>query len=268
MNTVPEILAAIQATLSRVSSAIDIPEACEDPDGEIKYFLDRAFLQTRLFLEAKGLPRMLSALEQLHNEAKVDCLKTDFQSGEEYSVWGEQLHSFLNAIEVTYVENPSGSVTKDIIEILRAIQYSITDRKCFIGPPESEADVHARIEAVLRCAFPDLLNKPQVTKPIKNFEPDTGLPSVRTLIEYKYVTSIEDAKRVSGEILADTRGYISPEWDKFVYVVYETKRVKRESEWEQLMQRSGVGGNTKVIVISGEEPKPKRGNKARLPIQQ
>ena len=112
-----------------------------------------------------------------------------------------------------------------------------------------------RTEAVLRCIFPDLRTKPPVPKPIKNFEPDTGLPSIRALIEYKFVENEQDAKRVSGEILADTRGYVSKDWDSFIYVVYETRRIKRENEWQELMRESGVGENTKVIVISGEEPR-------------
>jgi hypothetical protein len=100
-------------------------------------------------------------------------------------------------------------------------------------------------------------------KAIKSFVPDTGLPPVRTLIEYKFVESAEDAKRVSDEILADTRGYVSKEWDKFIYVVYEARRVKRETEWEQLLRISGIGDNTRIIVISGEEPKRKGKNQAQ-----
>jgi fructose-1-phosphate kinase PfkB-like protein len=38
-------------------------------------------------------------------------------------------------------------------------------------------------------------------------------------------------------------------------VVYETKRIKPESQWRQLLRQSGVGANTDVVVISGEEPR-------------
>jgi hypothetical protein len=263
MNNIDEILGAIRASLSEVSNATYNPGACDDPSGEIKYFLERAFLQTRLLLEAYNLPRMLDALESLHNSAKTDYLKTAMDvDGDEYSVWGAKLYNFLDALKIVYAGNPSGSVTKDIIEILRGTQYAITDPKCFTCPPKSESDVHVRIEAVLRCLFPDLLTKPSIPKAIKSFEPDTGLPSVRTLIEYKFVESLGDAKRVSDEILADTRGYTSKDWDKTIYVVYETRRVKRESEWEHLLRSSGVGNNVRVVVISGEEPKPKRKNQA------
>jgi hypothetical protein len=76
MNAASKVLAEVRATLREVNDAIDHPEWEEDPKGRIAYFLNRAFLQTRAFLEANGLLRMLDALERLHNEAKLNYLKT------------------------------------------------------------------------------------------------------------------------------------------------------------------------------------------------
>lgn len=146
-------------------------------------------------------------------------------------------------------------MSKDVIEILRATQYSITDEKCFPSPPANENELHARMEAVLRCVFPDLLHKPPIAKQIKNFQPDTGLPSIQTLIEYKFMADAGEEKRIAEEVLADTRGYVSEEWTKFIYVIYETKRIKPESHWKQLLRTSGLESNTEVIVISGEPPR-------------
>jgi REase_DpnII-MboI len=120
--------------------------------------------------------------------------------------------------------------------------------------PGNEDDVHVRVEAVLRCVFPDLRRKPPVAKQIKNFHPDTGIPSIGTLIEYKFMRDDAEAKRITDEILADTRGYDSKEWKNFVYVIYETQRIRPESQWRQLLRESGVTTNTEVIVISGEQP--------------
>jgi len=108
----------------------------------------------------------------------------------------------------------------------------------------------------LRCVFPNLKHKPQLTKPIKNFEPDTGLPSIRTLIEYKFISNKLQAKTAAEEVLADTRGYISREWETFIYVIYETRRIKPESEWKQLLKECNVQ-NTEIIVLSGEPVKKK-----------
>ncbi len=108
---------------------------------------------------------------------------------------------------------------------------------------------------MLRCVFPDLLHKPPIAKQIKNFQPDTGLPSIHTLIEYKFMSDQGEEKRIADEVLADTRGYVSDDWTNFIYVVYETKRIKPESQWRQLLRQSGVGADTDIVVISGEEPR-------------
>ena len=59
---------------------------------------------------------------------------------------------------------------------------------------------------MLKCVFPDLKHKPVLTKQIKNFEPDTGISSSATLIEYKFLSRAEDVGPLADELLADTRG--------------------------------------------------------------
>jgi hypothetical protein len=106
----------------------------------------------------------------------------------------------------------------------------------------------------IRWVFKDLKHKPSIGKAIKNFEPDSGLPSARTLVEYKFVASDGDVKRIADEVLADTRAYVSKEWDKFIYLIYETRRLKHESQWMELLRSSSVDDNTQIVVICGEEP--------------
>ena len=165
-----------------------------------------------------------------------------------------RLSQYVRAVDTTFGTMASTTVTKDLIDILRNAVYSITNASYFVSQPANESEVHNRFEAVLRCVFPDLRHKPPIGKPIKNFVPDTGLPSIQTLIEYKYVANQEDVTRVVDEVLADTRGYVSPQWDKFVYVTYETRRLKPESQWRESLSASGVGDSTQILVISGEEP--------------
>jgi hypothetical protein len=261
LNPVAAILAAIRASLAKADKEAGNWEqrAAEGDEQElVEYFVERAFIQTMVFLEAAGLPHALEAVTHLNDQAKKKYAAVAGYSEGLYLVWAAKLQSYLEAIETAFVGEKPGTVTKELIDILRATQYSITDRNCFQHAPAGEEDVHARIEAVLRCVFPDLRHKPPIAKPIKNFEPDTGLPSLRTLIEYKYVATKDDVKRVVGEVLADTRGYVSKEWERFVYVIYETLRLKPESEWMHMLQESGVGDNTRVVVISGERPEKRR----------
>ena len=101
----------------------------------------------------------------------------------------------MYSIEAVYGLTSPQVVSRDVIEVLRATLYAITDANCFSGPPENESDVHNRIEAVMRCIFPDLQHKPPIPKSVKNFEPDTGLPSIRTLVEYKFIESKNDVRQ-------------------------------------------------------------------------
>jgi hypothetical protein len=171
---------------------------------------------------------------------------------EPYPKWMGRFYQYLRAIETIGGAEIEHSVTKDLTEILRATEYPITDVKLFGSVPNSEDDVHRRIEGILRCVFPDLKHKPRITKQIKNFEPDTGLPGIQTLIEYKFIAKATDAPIIADQILADTRGYHSREWNSFVYVIYETNRFKPEREWNQMLRECGVPDNTSVIVLSGE----------------
>ena len=258
MRPVPEILATIEETLGKADSILWQASKSGDIEFEpgdkelIRDYLDRAFLQTMFLLEVSGHPRMLSQLEERHRAAKQDYSAIQMTPDlDPYLTWSNELRQFLSAIEATLGEPRSALVSRDVVDILSNCQYAITD-PCFPEPPKGEAEVHERIEAVLKCLFPNLKNQPSVTKAIKNFEPDTGLPTLRTLIEYKFISDAGDAKRVADEVLADTRGYISEQWDRFIYVIYETHRIKPESEWNELMRASGVGENTKVVVLAGE----------------
>jgi hypothetical protein len=257
---------AIRASLTKADNAFEELKY-SSPDSAIasyhqeivEYFIERAFIQILVLLDTLNLSRTYEQVHNIYHQAKEKGFSKEVAVADEpYLISAEVLRDYIAAIEASCGLYPFVPVTKDLVTILRATQYTITDRKLFGNPPSNESDVHARIEGVLRCVFQDLRHKPQLTKPIKNFEPDTGLPSVRTLIEYKFVSSEQDAKSVADEILADTRGYVSKDWDTFLYVIYETHRVKPEVEWRQLLRECEVGNNTDVIVISGEPPKLER----------
>jgi hypothetical protein len=156
-------------------------------------------------------------------------------------------------------------VTKDVESILRAATYPLCDKNLFDGPPSDEATLHQRLEGILKCIFPDLQRKPRLTKPIKHFEPDTGIPSIHTLIEYKFLSSRDQVASIADELLADTRGYHSKDWTSFIYVIYETSRIKPENEWRQLMRDCDVDSrSTTVVVLTGEDGAGKQ-RKKRLP---
>jgi len=259
MNSTDEVLATIRGLISEANVSFD-----EGTDAAWR--VESAFLHMRIFLEIAGLPQTLKSFQKLEARArnKWDATEIDHEAGgEPFLLWAGKLYQYVRALEASLGQSRATIVTKEVVQILRATQYSITDKNCFQGPPADESEVHVRVEAVLRCIFPDLLHKPPIAKQIKNFQPDTGLPSIGTLIEYKFMSNQGEEKRIADEILADTRGYFSKEWKNYIYVIYETKRIKPESHWRQLLRDSGVKPDTEVVVISGEEPYRKAAPKMR-----
>jgi hypothetical protein len=191
----------------------------------------------------------------MFEDARGKLGMSEMGEDEPYLVWAAKMHLVLNSLETIILQTPRLNPSSEpLLSFLGESLYAITDKKCFALPPASEDDVHLRIENVLRCAYPDLLHKPALAKPIKNFIPDTGIPSVRTLIEYKFVGSDMDAKRVADEILTDTRAYEDPGWCHFIFVIYETKRFRSHRQWEDFLRQCGTADKADIVVLCGEAP--------------
>ena len=163
----------------------------------------------------------------------------------------------MTFIEAMYFPSDSKGTAQDVktlIELLRNAEHYVVHRRLFTWPPCSEADVHERLEELLACVFPDCRHKPALPKPIKSFVPDTGLPSLATFIDYKYIDSRGAVKRICDEILADIGGYQSPGVKHLVFVIYETNRFKRERDWQQLVDEAEPKTPVTAIVLKGVRP--------------
>lgn len=260
-QTTPEKL---QAALADVRTAfVDADRALFDWEiiggerhtkGNVEWAVELAFLKLITLAEILGLTSLRQELSELRESAREKGFtETEMGPDEPDLTWIITLRLYYHALKPLIQEPASEgqTITKDLTSILRAANYTINDTDVFPSAPASEREVHLRIESILRCMFPDLVTKPRIGKPIKNFEPDTGLPSIKTLIEYKFLSQKKDAPLVADQVLADTRGYTSSEWRHFLYLLYETKRVKPEAEWNRLLRSCGVPPNTNIIVLSG-----------------
>lgn len=234
---------------------------------EPSWLIESCFLQLLTVAEALDLPEFRRMAYEEYSAVKVSnkgFTESEIDpDGDPYSIVLGRIRCYTHVLENLFPTDKETTVTKDLLQIIRDIHYVITDTAVFQNTPKNEKDVHLRIEAILKCVFPDLKHKPALTKQIKNFEPDTGIPSLRTLVEYKYLSRREDIGPIADQVLADTRGYTSKDWTRFLYVIYETNRFRTESDWNLFLRESGVPINTTMVVLGGEPSAKEQVNKRR-----
>jgi hypothetical protein len=262
-ENIHQAITRLKASLISVGNLFDEYILSDDEWLNPSWNIEKCFLQLLTIVESLGLTKLHEMVLTEYENAKETkgrfLVATTTPDGEPFPATLSKLRQFLSTIEQFYPSDEPTKITKDLWQIIRDIHYTITDKVLFGSVPQSEKDVHIRIEGILKCFYPDLKHKPTLTKAIKNFEPDTGIPSIETLIEYKFLSRPNDVGTIANEVLADTRGYTSKDWKYFVYVIYETNRFRREKEWVQLLRQSGVPDNTTIVVLSGEPLK--RGKK-------
>ena len=232
---------------------------CENPLEISAYFIDKAFIETLTVLEYLNLSNTFDRLQNLYKhyqnrkggftKVEVNDYGPSLVAPGEIGKYIDSIANIANVkIEKQGIQEQS---IKKLIKIIRNSVYSICDSTIFSNQPKKEKDVHNRIEGILKCVYSDLISEPPLSKPVKSFRPDTGIPSLKTIIEYKFISTKQDSKKIADEILADTRGYKSKEYSNIIFVIYETERIKNEKEWNYLLKKCGASENTKVIVLSG-----------------
>jgi hypothetical protein len=138
--------------------------------------------------------------------------------------------------------------------VIHNMERYITSRTIFNNVPSNEDDVHNRIEKALECIYSDVRHKPPISRRIKGFEGDTGLPELSALIEYKYIDSFKAKKQAFEQILADIGGYQCKEYKNFFFVMYETMRFSSEEEWKLAIEECNPPNPVEVILLKGSPP--------------
>jgi hypothetical protein len=88
------------------------------------------------------------------------------------------------------------------------IYYSVQD----------ESSMDALIEAFLIPIYPDLNSNPSLSLPEGHRQPDSAIPSLNLLLEYKFLKSKNEIGKIIDEIQADIRNYAHSDW-KYLYII-------------------------------------------------
>jgi hypothetical protein len=223
--------------------------------------LREAWLLALDLLNQVERPNLLQFATERHKAFVVKPLESRMGVDDPFLVHSGVLSDIVESLRDVYLrtkrDDVSGASIEGLLATLRRSVLYITSPSVFGFLPAREEDVHQRIQGLLRCSFHDAENRPPMpSKVIKSFIPDTGIKSLRALIDYKFITNEAEAKTVLGEVYEDISGYQSDDYDTFIFVIYETTRAFHESEWKSAIARSKPGCRVEVIVLQGMPPTP------------
>lgn len=168
--------------------------------------LAAATLQRARYLKMSGKlleGRMVESIEEAR------CSSTDF-------VWKtvEMCRTLLN------VENEQSSPGyENILQLLANLAHSATRMKQEI---RSESHLDDLAEGILVAASPDLNSDPTINLTDSYRQPDTEIPSLKALVEYKFLSKKQDKRRIIDEMQADIRNYAGHGFTRLVLVVGQT----------------------------------------------
>lgn len=217
--------------------------------------LEFAWIMLIDLMERLGHTSLLESAQKDYGEFRKKPKASEMGYEDPYLVWVDRIDSLITIVKELHL--PQSDLGESSIEIdklkklIKNAEYHITQTSVFGWVPCNEDDVHNRIEGILKCVYPDLQKKPQLAKPIKGFIPDTGIPSLKTFIEYKFISSHAEGKAVLDEIFCDISGYKNHNYDRFVFVIYETGRVFKRSDWEDAVAGAQAKESIDVIVLQG-----------------
>jgi len=89
--------------------------------------------------------------------------------------------------------------------------------------PKHEADVRNAVLDVCRFAFPDAIKEVGIPQLLTSSRADIAVSSLRTVIEFKFVTEKADMANALKGVYSDMKTYRSPNWDTFYGVFYMTE---------------------------------------------
>lgn len=257
-ETVDRIHREIHTLVSNANNLLDKQFSPYEPkegfESDAANCIEAAFVRLMVLYEELELLDQLEVIKNTFHHAKRTGLDAfdHWEAESAWSVWARPIRLWSDTIRDMFGEWPSTESTPvDLVAVIRRTQSAINDKNCF-EPPKNESDVHNRIEMILRSIYPDVQRKPPISGSVKSFIPDTGIPSLKALIEYKFLSDAKQAPTIADEILADVSGYRRDSWRHLIFVIYETRRFKSEHEWQQLLLERGIRDT--LVLIHGEPP--------------
>jgi hypothetical protein len=237
---------------SNTLDSLDDPTDHEDGDAKdlLSYLIEKLYLDTSLLAERLGAPQFAALINLERCAASVDFAKNEYthHDGLPHLPHLARVKMHFSALRV--MTEVASTTAHDVLRtILQNTGKLISQRGL---RPSSEAQVRNAMLEVIRLGFEDAYKEVPIRKRFKTYKADIGIPSLRAVIEYKYVKSSDEMKACLDGIYADMKGYSGEDsWRIFYAVFYMTEPFFRQDEVEKEFALVTAELNWIPVVVSG-----------------
>jgi len=236
------------------------------PEGALAGFLTEAYELITFAFEASGLesplPRLRETWAKFRKKGLEAAGETRWDSFE-----SEPLNCLTRMVQGMRGAVGEGPNSADAFG-LNKLESILRDTGVLVRrrgvDPTKEADIQHVMHDYLGAFFDDYSTEIKLPTPIKTFEPDGGVPTLKAAIEFKFATSLKEVKQEVDGIYADMIGYSgSEDWNQFFSVMYQTDAFVSEGAYKAAVFRGGRKW-TPIIVVATGERKPRAAKAADL----
>ncbi|PNA00939.1 MULTISPECIES: hypothetical protein [unclassified Pseudomonas] len=247
-------LACDRASRQPITDSVLLNESYFAASQELQTHLQAAFREICLLAEKLGVPQGLSTFQRdFENALGTSELEPCMNEGRGFSPALKVLEVFFNSLQV--ISGHTRTTANQAFEhILRSTPKMFDD---LFAPPANEAEVRNAVLKVAQFAFPDIQREAVIPGSLKLHRTDLAVPSLRTVVEFKFARTLTTAKSCVDEFYSDMKAYTQThQWAHFYAVLYIRGNFMTQVDLDQAFKEKNADRNWTPILLTG----PVKGN--------
>jgi hypothetical protein len=235
-----------------------------DVKEEFKYFLKRLYTQVMIALDHLELIASRADLAKAWGDFVKSGLQK-FTFYPEHDTVGSEVYDYLDAvidgiraIDPTIEEKGDDQGERMQLERLLDRTAYILQRRDVV--PTREGEIQRVMDEYLESIYgADYCRQFSIPGVVKNFRPDSGIRSLKTVIEFKLAKDTRGLKTATSGLFEDAAGYkASADWKRYYSVIYMTGAYGTKEQLLADFDRAGMVDWTPIPVTGIGQPAPIR----------
>lgn len=246
-------LAAVRLHEAQESATLEmIEEEHEQQDAQelLVFYIEKAYRDTGILAERLSLPSYAA-------EVNAERRKNSSRFAENEYTHHDVLPHFPHLASVRKhfeslraMTDAASTTVHDVFKRMLQNTAKLIDQRKL--DPKSEAEVRNEMLEFLRLVFDDVRKEIPIQKQLKTYKADLGVPALRAVVEYKYVSNKNEMKACLDGIYSDMKGYGQDDaWRNFYAVFYMTGPFYRQEEVEHEFALVNADVNWTPIIVQG-----------------